>query len=110
MTDGGCDVMLATSDGKLIRFPESDVRAMGRTARGVRGVRLGRGARVISLMIASEGLVLTATENGFGMCTPCGGVPASRVGRGRGSSPFERAGETAPWSERSWSSRPTSSC
>ena len=43
---------------------------MGRTARGVRGMRLGRGARVISLMIAPEGLVLTATENGYGKCTP----------------------------------------
>ena len=70
VTDGGCDVMLATSDGKLIRFPESDVRAMGRTARGVRGMRLGRGARVIALMIASDDLVLTATENGYGKCTP----------------------------------------
>ena len=70
VTDGGCDVMLATSDGMLIRFPESDVRAMGRTARGVRGIRLRRGARVISLMIASESLVLTATENGYGKCTP----------------------------------------
>ena len=69
VTDGGCDVMLAASDGKLIRFPESDVRAMGRNARGVRGMRLGRGARVISLMIAPEGLVLTATENGYGKCT-----------------------------------------
>ncbi|MDE0458278.1 MAG: DNA gyrase subunit A [Chromatiales bacterium] len=69
VTDGSRDVMLATSDGKLIRFPESDVRAMGRTARGVRGIRPGRGARVISLMIASDGLVLTATENGYGMCT-----------------------------------------
>ena len=70
VTDGSRDVMLATNDGKLIRFPESDVRAMGRTARGVRGIRLGHGARVISLMIESEGLVLTATENGFGKCTP----------------------------------------
>ena len=70
VTNGSRDIMLATSDGKLIRFPESDVRAMGRTARGVRGIRLGRGARVISLMIASEGLVLTATENGYGKCTP----------------------------------------
>ena len=70
VTDGGCDVMLAASDGKLIRFPESDVRAMGRTARGVRGMHLGRAARVISLMIATEGLVLTSTENGYGKCTP----------------------------------------
>ena len=79
VTDGGCDVMLATSDGKLIRFPESDVRAMGRTARGVRGIRLGRGARVISLMLASGGLVLTATENGYGKCTPA--VEFRRQGR-----------------------------
>ena len=70
VTDGSCDVMLAASDGKLIRFPESDVRAMGRTARGVRGMHLGRAARVISLMIATEGLVLTSTENGYGKCTP----------------------------------------
>ena len=70
VTNGHCDVMLAASDGKLIRFAESDVRAMGRTARGVRGMRLVRGARIISLMIASEGLVLTATEKGYGKCTP----------------------------------------
>ncbi len=69
VTDGSRDVMLATSDGMLIRFPESDVRAMGRTARGVRGIRLRREAKVISLMIASQGLVLTATENGYGKCT-----------------------------------------
>ncbi len=83
VTDGGCDVMLATSDGKLIRFPESDVRAMGRTARGVRGIRLGRKARVISLMIASDGLVLTATENGYGKCTPADGYrQQGRAGMG----------------------------
>ena len=83
VTDGSCDVMLATSDGKLIRFPESDVRAMGRTARGVRGIRLGRRARVISLMIASEGLVLTATENGYGKCTHAEGYRRQgRAGQG----------------------------
>ena len=69
VTTGNCDVMLAASDGKLIRFAESDVRVMGRTARGVRGIRLGRGARVISLMIAPNGFVLTATENGYGKRT-----------------------------------------
>ena len=69
VTNGSRDVMLAASDGKLIRFAESEVRAMGRTARGVRGIRLGDGAKVISLMIASDGLVLTATENGYGKCT-----------------------------------------
>ena len=83
VTDGSHDVMLATSDGKLIRFPESDVRAMGRTARGVRGIRLAREARVISLMIAPEGLVLTATENGYGKCTPVADFRAQgRAGQG----------------------------
>ena len=80
VTSGSCEAMLASSDGKLIRFPESDVRAMGRTARGVRGIRLTRGARVISLMIASDGLVLTATENGYGKCTPA--AEYRRQGRG----------------------------
>ena len=84
VTNGGCDVMLATSDGMLIRFPESDVRAMGRTARGVRGIRPRRGARVISLMIASEGLVLTATENGYGKCTLAAEYrQQGRAGQGR---------------------------
>ena len=70
VTSGQRDIMLAASDGKLIRFSESEVRPMGRTARGVRGIRLRRGARVISLMIASKGCVLTATENGYGKRTP----------------------------------------
>ncbi len=70
-TTGGSDeVMLAADNGMQIRFPESGVRSMGRTARGVRGIRLDPGARVISLMIAAGELVLTATENGYGKCTP----------------------------------------
>ena len=70
ITDGYSDVMLVTSSGKAMRFKESDVRAMGRTARGVRGVRLGRGQSVISLIIPEEnGFLLTASENGFGKRT-----------------------------------------
>jgi len=69
VTDGERDVMLASSGGKMIRFQESAVRAMGRTARGVRGMRLRPEEAVISLMIAGDGLVLTATEKGFGKCT-----------------------------------------
>ena len=70
ITDGYSDVMLVTSSGKAVRFKESDVRAMGRTARGVRGVRLRRGQSVIKLIIPSEdGFLLTASENGFGKRT-----------------------------------------
>ena len=69
ITDGNRDVMLASSNGKMIRFAEEEVRAMGRTARGVRGMRLPSGVRVISLIIADEGMVLMATENGYGKCT-----------------------------------------
>jgi len=81
ITDGKQDVMLFTSSGKAIRFQESQVRAMGRTAAGVRGIKLAEGQQVISLMIAREDArVLTATENGFGKCTPVDDYPV----RGRG--------------------------
>ena len=70
ITDGYSDVMLVTSSGNAVRFKESDVRAMGRTARGVRGVRLRKGQSVIKLIIPREnGLLLTASENGFGKRT-----------------------------------------
>ena len=80
ITDGSQSVMLFTSAGKSMRFKESDVRAMGRTACGVRGVRLGKGQRVISLIIGNEGDVMTVTENGFGKRTPIEQFPV----KGRG--------------------------
>ncbi|WP_029407522.1 DNA gyrase subunit A [Thiomicrorhabdus sp. Milos-T2] len=71
LTDGEQEVMLFSNIGKAIRFKESDVRVMGRTARGVRGMKLADNAKVISMQIARPGaLILTATENGFGKCTP----------------------------------------
>ncbi len=70
LTDGNRDIMLASSGGKIITFHEREVRAMGRTARGVRGMRLKQGDRLISLLVVADGLVLTATENGYGKCTP----------------------------------------
>ena len=84
ITDGSREVMLFTDAGKAIRFHEDDVRPMGRTARGVRGVRLGSGQYVISLMIADpDEAVLTATENGYGKRTPVGDYPVhSRGGQG----------------------------
>ena len=82
LTDGHCDVLLTASSGKAARFKESDVRAMGRTARGVRGIRLPGGHRVISLIIPDEdGFVLSASENGFGKRTSTEDFPI----KGRGA-------------------------
>ncbi|MEZ5571370.1 MAG: DNA gyrase subunit A [Halioglobus sp.] len=70
VTQGDCDVMLFSSEGKTVRFKEADVRAMGRTARGVRGIRLGEGHKMISLIIPrAGGMVLTVSENGYGKRT-----------------------------------------
>ncbi|MBJ40419.1 MAG: DNA gyrase subunit A [Gammaproteobacteria bacterium] len=67
VTDGRQDIMLFSSGGKAIRFKESDVRAMGRSARGVRGIRLKSGETVNSLIVPREGgRVLVASRNGFG--------------------------------------------
>jgi DNA gyrase subunit A len=82
ITNGQNDVMLFSDEGKANRFDETEVRAMGRGARGVRGIKLGAGAQVISLLVAEneEQSVLTATENGYGKRTPVGDY--SRHGRG----------------------------
>jgi DNA gyrase subunit A len=80
ITDGRRDVMLFNSCGKAIRFNEQDVRPMGRTARGVRGMQLGADQQVISLIIADDGRVLTVTANGYGKCT---NLPEYRL-QGRG--------------------------
>jgi DNA gyrase subunit A len=69
VTDGHQDVMLLSSAGKAVRFSEDTVRAMGRTASGVRGVRLGPDQQVISLIIVDQGNILIATENGYGKRT-----------------------------------------
>jgi DNA gyrase subunit A len=71
LTNGEQEVMLFANGGKAIRFKESDARVMGRTARGVRGMKLAEGQQVISMQIAMpDTLILTATEHGFGKCTP----------------------------------------
>ncbi|WP_298608905.1 DNA gyrase subunit A [uncultured Thiothrix sp.] len=69
LTNGENEVMLFTSAGKAIRFPESDVRAMGRGAAGVRGIKLEDDQQVNALIILGEGEILTATENGYGKRT-----------------------------------------
>ncbi len=80
-TDGQRDILLFASDGKTIRFNERDVRSMGRTARGVRGIRLADGERVVSMVVATEqGDILTATENGYGKRTRLEEFSAQRRG------------------------------
>ncbi|MCG8609148.1 MAG: DNA gyrase subunit A [Pseudomonadales bacterium] len=70
ITDGTEDIMLFSSAGKAMRFGENDVRAMGRTARGVRGIKIAEDQRVVSLIIPQEGgMILTASSNGYGKRT-----------------------------------------
>jgi len=70
VTDGKCDVMLFSSEGKAVRFNEGDVRSMGRTSKGVRGIRLADDYEVISMVIPEvDGKVLTVSENGYGKRT-----------------------------------------
>ncbi|HCJ1100589.1 TPA: DNA gyrase subunit A [Legionella pneumophila] len=71
ITDGARDIMLFTDAGKVIRFDESKVRPMGRTARGVRGIRVEKDQAVKSLVVVDPrgGTILTATENGYGKRT-----------------------------------------
>jgi len=80
ITDGDAEILLVASHGKAIRFKEADVRPMGRGAAGVRGIKLPDGHEVIGLTIISDGLILTATENGYGKRTPVDDFPIQ--GRG----------------------------
>ncbi len=80
ITGGGAEILLVASSGKCIRFPESDVRPMGRGAAGVRGIKLAQRHEVIGLSIIHDGLILTATENGYGKRTPVDEFPLQ--GRG----------------------------
>ena len=82
LTEGRHDIMLFSDEGKAVRFDEQDVRPMGRNSRGVRGMRLSGGQKVISLLVAENESVsvLTATENGFGKRTPI--TEYTRHGRG----------------------------
>jgi DNA gyrase subunit A len=82
LTDGKHDVMLFSNEGKAVRFEESDVRSMGRDTRGVRGMNLAKGGKVISMLVAEneEHSVLTATEHGYGKRTAI--TEYTRHGRG----------------------------
>ncbi|MEP7156108.1 MAG: DNA gyrase subunit A [Betaproteobacteria bacterium] len=82
LTDGKHDVMLFSNEGKAVRFEESDVRSMGRDTRGVRGMNLSKGGKVISMLVAEneQDSVLTATEHGYGKRTAI--TEYTRHGRG----------------------------
>ena len=84
ITDGNQQILLASSAGKLIRFNEEHVRHMGRTARGVRGMKLKKGEKIISLMIADNTkTVLCVSENGYGKKTNLDDFPShNRGGQG----------------------------
>jgi DNA gyrase subunit A len=83
LTDGQREIILVTSEGKAIRFPEADVRSMGREASGVRGIKLGEGKELIALIVVGEGHILTASENGYGKRTPLDDFPVhGRGGQG----------------------------
>ncbi|MBL4857337.1 MAG: DNA gyrase subunit A [Idiomarina sp.] len=88
ITDGNGEIMLFSDAGKVVRFAEEQVRSMGRTAIGVRGIRLEEGQRVVSLIVPreyeeEEANVLTVTENGYGKRTPLSEYPAkSRATKG----------------------------
>jgi DNA gyrase subunit A len=84
ITDGTRQIVLCSSEGKAIRFDENDVRPMGRTAAGVRGIRLPDDEQVISLITLNEnGMILTASTNGYGKLTPIEDYPThGRGGQG----------------------------
>lgn len=84
ITDGTSDILLFSSAGKVVRFPEDEVRPMGRAARGVRGISLAEGQSIVSLIIAGSAdessAVLTATVNGYGKRTPFSDYPKHHRG------------------------------
>jgi DNA gyrase subunit A len=83
LTDSTREIILSSSGGKSIRFHENEVRPMGREATGVRGIKLAEGQELISLIVVGDGLVLTASANGYGKLTPLEDFPAhGRGGQG----------------------------
>ena len=80
LTDGERDIMLFSNAGKAIRFKEADVRQMGRTAAGVRGIKLQDDQKMVGLIVVQEGDILSVTENGYGKRTEADEYPT--YGRG----------------------------
>lgn len=99
ITRPGDQVVLATARGMAIRFPESDVRPMGRAAAGVKGISLGPGDEVVGMVVADpDACLLTACAHGFGKRTPLGGggEPASELAPELPSGDVDEDGEPTP--------------
>jgi DNA gyrase subunit A len=113
LTKLGDEVILSTRKGMAIRFAETDARSMGRTARGVRGIKLGKDDEIVGMLVADpEGLLLTVCENGYGKRTPFGantelpvGTPESENGTDESS--LSRDPESAEGSEPEEADEPT---
>ena len=81
ITDGDSEILLFSDAGKVVRFHESCVRPMGRTARGVRGIKLADDQRMVGMVLApEEGQILTATRNGYGKRTDVSDYPTKNRG------------------------------
>jgi DNA gyrase subunit A len=90
LTDGDHDVVLSSSDGMAIRFNEGDIRPMGRTSRGVKGITLNEGEAVVgAVVVRDDRTLLTITENGYGKRTPLSDYRIQRRG-GRGTITIKR--------------------
>ena len=95
LTDGQRDIMLLSSGGKAIRFSETEVSDTGRNSTGVRGIRLPEGEQLIALIVVDQGLVLTASENGYGKLTELGEFPTHGRG-GQGVIALQTSGRNGP--------------
>jgi DNA gyrase subunit A len=96
IANAGDDLLLSTASGMAIRFSEEDVRAMGRSAVGVKGVSLKSSDGAVSMEVVSEGLdVLTVTDRGYGKRTPIGDYPRQRRG-GQGVISIKTSGRNGP--------------
>ena len=86
LTRAGDEIILSTQKGMAIRFRESNARPIGRTGRGVRGIRLGTGDAIVGMVVADpDGLLLTVCENGYGKRTPFGVNTATPEGEAEGA-------------------------
>ncbi|GAB4179894.1 MAG: DNA gyrase subunit A [Wenzhouxiangellaceae bacterium] len=95
LTDGEREILLFSSDGKAIRFSETDVRPMGRQTRGVIGIRLREKQHVVDMLVADDADVLLATANGYGKRTPLEEFPRYRRG-GQGVIAIKTTGRNGP--------------
>jgi DNA gyrase subunit A len=79
LTDGNQDIILGTRKGKAIRFPEADVRCMGRSSRGVKGITLGKGDWLVGMVVVKrDATLLVVSENGFGKRSNISDYPLQR--------------------------------